>query len=304
MIPNGMTFTRGERLTASKMNQLANLASGQYSRTKPRPGGSMGFSGDLSWGNNRIVCEQPANKPRFKPFDIYSCYDVSGYLTSYVVQRPFWYDGATEMSLSDDVLITRTDEQTGEANKDEVADISCIYLCHCSAVNGEGESVDLDMSAEWVVMDNITKDNDFPKQSEEDPDVSISVVGEWKLFEVNTGLITHDIRDAFVQVGGRSEPTSSEVLLDLSSLNWFQQEVSVEMPSGEISVVLSGELSAQVWNYNTLSADDIVNLELRHYTEEMSEDEISTCIDKYRLLARPEDGGTLKYVSLSALSAI
>lgn len=308
MIPTGMTFTRGERLTAQKMNQLATMASGQYSRTVPRPGGNIGYSGDLSWGNTGIVCQQPPNRPRFKPFDIQSCYDVSGYLTSYVVQRPFWYDGATEIALSDDVLITRTDEQTGETNKEEVAQISCIYLCHCSAYGGNEEDEEppsLSLDEEWTVIDNITKDNDFPKQSEEDPEVSISVVGEWKLFEVEKGLITHDIRDAFVQVGGgRSEPTSSEVLLDLSSLNWFQQEVSVEMPSGEISVVLSGELSAQVWNYNTLSADDIVNLELRHYTEEMSENEISTCIDKYRLLARPEDGGTLKYVSLSVLSAI
>jgi hypothetical protein len=233
----------------------------------------MGFSGDLSWGNTGIVCQQPPNKPRFKPFDIQSCYDVSGYLTSYVVQRPFWYDGATEIALSDDVLITRTDDQ-GQPNKEEISAISCIYLCHCSAANGEGEPVDLDLSAEWVVMDDITKDNDFPKESEEDPDVSISVVGEWKLFEVTAGLITHDIRDAFVQVGGgkSEEPTSAEVPLDLSSLNWFQQEVSVETTSGETSVVLSGDLSAQVWNYNTLSADDMVNLELRHYTEEMSED--------------------------------
>lgn len=131
------------------------------------------------------------------------------------------------------------------------------------------------------MIDNITKDKDFPKESEDDPEVSISVVGEWKLFEVSTGLITHDIRDAFVQVGGeeKSEPTSSEVLLDLSSLNWFQQEVSVEVSvevsgetSVETSVGLSGDLSAQVWNYHTLSADDIVNMELRHYNEEMSEE--------------------------------
>lgn len=302
MIPNGMTFTRGERLTASKMNQLANLAQGQYSRTKPRPGGSMGFSGDLNWGNNGIVCEQPANKPRFKPFDIYSCYDVSGYLTSYVVQRPLWYDGETELTL-DDVLITRTDSQDPNVtDKAAVAEIQNIYLCHCSAVNGEGEAVDLDMSAEWVVMDDITKDEDYPKASEDDPDVNISVVAYWKLYDVNKGLIKNDVRDAFVQVGGKGAETSTSVILDLSSLNWFNSEISVEV-SGEVQV-LSTEMSAQVWNYNTLSANDLVNIELSHSTDEMDEEELSVCIDKYRFLARPEDGGTLKYISLSVLSAL
>lgn len=63
-------------------------------------------------------------------------------------------------------------------------------------------------------------------------------------------------------------------------------------------------MSAQVWNYNTLSANDLVNIELSHSTDEMDEEELSVCIDKYRFLARPEDGGTLKYISLSVLSAL
>lgn len=77
-----------------------------------------------------------------------------------------------------------------------------------------------------------------------------------------------------------------DVLLDLSSLDWTATSASA-MVDGEVSTWTLPP-SAQNYHYKDPQAEDLVDLEI-------------SSSDGYRLLARPEEGGTLKYVQLSGV---
>lgn len=77
-----------------------------------------------------------------------------------------------------------------------------------------------------------------------------------------------------------------DVLLDLSSLDWTQTSASA-MVDGEVSTWALPP-SAQNYHYIDPQEDDLVDLQI-------------SSSDDYRFLARPEGGGTLKYVQLSSV---
>ena len=215
---NQITFKKGERLSAQKMNALANLAANINSPTYARPDG-MGFHGDVKWSQNNLNMAAPGNKPRFKPFDICPQWDASGKLSAYVVMRPMWQvfeanNEAKVLELSDDVTLTHQ----GGMN-----DVSAIYLVQLSAEEDSGESESEDQEqqegeeeeeGDWKVLDNVGL-------QEEDR----TIQNKWLLYKVGgNGLVTLDVRDAFVNLqlsSDVSSGTSSDVHLDLSSLDWL-----------------------------------------------------------------------------------
>ena len=107
----------------------------------------------------------------------------------------------------------------------------------------------------------------------------------WRLLP--NGVVAEDLRWAVI--GGEdlsSEGDTGEVLLDLSSLNWTSE---------------SSEVSAQTWNYQNPQEEDLVDIKGIVSPEEPDPEEMSaiSCnVDKWRFLARPEDGGHLHYASL------
>lgn len=217
---NTMTFKKGERLSAQKMNALANLAANINSPTFARPDG-LGFHGQTQWQQNGIDVQDVPNKPRFKPFDICPQWDASGKLSAYVVMRPMWQvfedNEAKVLELSDDVQLTH------EGGMDSV---SAIYLVQLSAEEdssgeesqeseGEGESESEGQEeGDWKVLDNVGL-------QEEDR----TIQNKWLLYKVGgNGLVTLDVRDAFVNLqlsSDVSSDSSGEVILDLSSLDWL-----------------------------------------------------------------------------------
>lgn len=218
-VQNQITFKKGERLSAQKMNALANLAANLNSPTFARPDG-MGFHGETKWQQNGIDVQDVPNKPRFKPFDICPQWDASGKLSAYVVMRPMWQvfedNEAKVLELSDDVQLTH------EGGMDSV---SAIYLVQLSAEEdsgseggegeGEGEESEDDSSTseegDWKVLDNVGL-------QEEDR----TIQNKWLLYKVGgNGLVTLDVRDAFVNLQLSSDVSSdASVELDLSSLNY------------------------------------------------------------------------------------
>ena len=134
-----MTFTRGERLTAVKMNQLAQLAANAANPTMNRNNG-MGFRGDANWTYDPIDVQTPDNKPRNKPFDICPVWDDDGNLSGYVVRRPIWHEGATMRRLSADVTISHSNMET----------VQHIYLCELSTNSPSQLSAD---DLRWKVLD-------------------------------------------------------------------------------------------------------------------------------------------------------
>lgn len=126
-VQNQITFKKGERLSAQKMNALANLAANLNSPTFSRPDG-MSFHGGTRWQQNRIDVVDVPNKPRFKPFDICPQWDEDGHLSSYVVMRPMWQvfedNEAKVLELSSDVTLT---------HEGGMEDVSAIYLVQLSA---------------------------------------------------------------------------------------------------------------------------------------------------------------------------
>lgn len=216
-----MSFRRGERLSADKMNRLAGMAMAALSPRSPvRPGGDMSFRGDARWSSTSPVVEQVGNKPRFKPFDICPQWDASGKLSAYVVMRPMWQvfedNEAKVLELSDDVQLTH------EGGMDSV---SAIYLVQLSAEEEsgseggqEGEGEDSSTSQEegdWKVLDNVGL-------QEEDR----TIQNKWLLYKVGgNGLVTLDVRDAFVNLQLSSDVSAdASVELDLSSLNYDDEE--------------------------------------------------------------------------------
>ena len=225
-VQNQITFKKGERLSAQKMNALANLAANLHSPTVARPDG-MGFHGETKWQQNGIDVQDVPNKPRFKPFDICPQWDASGKLSAYVVMRPMWQvfedNEAKVLELSDDVTLQH------EGGMDSV---SAIYLVQLSAEEdssgeesqesegeGEGEESEDDSSTseegDWKVLDNVGL-------QEEDR----TIQNKWLLYKVGgNGLVTLDVRDAFVNLQLSSDVSSdSSVELDLSSLNYDDEE--------------------------------------------------------------------------------
>ena len=219
-VQNQITFKKGERLSAQKMNALANLAANLNSPTFARPDG-MGFHGETKWQQKGVDVQDVPNKPRFKPFDICPQWDASGKLSAYVVMRPMWQvfedNKATVLELSDDVQLTH------EGGMDSV---SAIYLVQLSAEEdsgseggqegeGEGEESEDDSSTseegDWKVLDNVGL-------QEEDR----TIQNKWLLYKVGgNGLVTLDVRDAFVNLQLSSDVSSdASVELDLSSLNY------------------------------------------------------------------------------------
>ena len=216
-VQNQITFKKGERLSAQKMNALANLAANLNSPTFARPDG-MGFHGETKWQQNGIDVQDVPNKPRFKPFDICPQWDTSGKLSAYVVMRPMWQvfedNEAKVLELSDDVTLTH------EGGMDSV---SAIYLVQLSAEEdsqesegeGEGEESEDDSSTseegDWKVLDNVGL-------QEEDR----TIQNKWLLYKVGgNGLVTLDVRDAFVNLQLSSDVSAdASVELDLSSLNY------------------------------------------------------------------------------------
>ena len=88
-------------------------------------------------------------------------------------------------------------------------------------------------------------------------------------------------------------PSGNETL-DLSSLDYVSADNDED-----------GELSAQTWHYNNLNAGDKADVVDLAHDEGDTGSDLSTCADQYRFLARPEFGGTMKYVQLSGvLSAL
>ena len=222
-VQNQITFKKGERLSAQKMNALANLAANINSPTFARPDG-MGFHGETKWQQNGIDVQDVPNKPRFKPFDICPQWDASGKLSAYVVMRPMWQvfedNEAKVLELSDDVQLTH------EGGMDSV---SAIYLVQLSAAEDSGESEsegqeqqegeeeeegDSQGESDWKVLDNVGL-------QEEDR----TIQNKWLLYKVGgNGLVTLDVRDAFVNLqlsSDVSSDSSGEVILDLSSLDWL-----------------------------------------------------------------------------------
>lgn len=218
-VQNQITFKKGERLSAQKMNALANLAANLNSPTFARPDG-MGFHGETKWQHKGVDVQDVPNKPRFKPFDICPQWDASGKLSAYVVMRPMWQvfedNEAKVLELSDDVQLTH------EGGMDSV---SAIYLVQLSAEEdsgseggegeGEGEESEDDSSTseegDWKVLDNVGL-------QEEDR----TIQNKWLLYKVGgNGLVTLDVRDAFVNLQLSSDVSSdASVELDLSSLNY------------------------------------------------------------------------------------
>lgn len=80
--------------------------------------------------------------------------------------------------------------------------------------------------------------------------------------------------------------SGGDLRLDLSSLDWTQTSASA-MVDGEVSTWTLPP-SAQNYHYKDPQAEDLVDLEI-------------SSSDGYRFLARPEGGGTLKYVQLSGV---
>lgn len=225
-VQNQITFKKGERLSAQKMNALANLAANLNSPTFARPDG-MGFHGETKWQHKGVDVQDVPNKPRFKPFDICPQWDASGKLSAYVVMRPMWQvfedNEAKVLELSDDVQLTH------EGGMDSV---SAIYLVQLSAEEdssgeesqesegeGEGEESEDDSSTseegDWKVLDNVGL-------QEEDR----TIQNKWLLYKVGgNGLVTLDVRDAFVNLQLSSDVSSdASVELDLSSLNYDDEE--------------------------------------------------------------------------------
>lgn len=210
-----MSFRRGERLSADKMNRLAGMAMAALSPRSPvRPGGDMAFRGDARWSSSSPVVEQVGNKPRFKPFDICPQWDTSGRLSAYVVMRPMWQvfedNEAKVLELSGDVTLKH------EGGMDSV---SAIYLVQLSAEEASsesegGEGEESEEEGDWKVLDNVGL-------QEEDR----TIQNKWLLYKVGgNGLVTLDVRDAFVNLqlsSDVSSGTSSDVILDLSSLDWL-----------------------------------------------------------------------------------
>ena len=92
-------------------------------------------------------------------------------------------------------------------------------------------------------------------------------------------------------------PDSSHVPLDLSSLDYISTQTEGEEPTVETS--------AQTWHYNNLQEGDMADVVDMAHDEGDSGADLSSCADQYRFLARPEFGGTMKYVQLSGvLSAL
>lgn len=85
---------------------------------------------------------------------------------------------------------------------------------------------------------------------------------------------------------GSGSGSGGNVLLDLSSLDWVQTSASA-MVDGEVSTWTLPP-SAQNYHYIDPQAEDLADLEI-------------SSSDGYRFLARPEGGGTLKYVQLSGV---
>ena len=216
-----MSFRRGERLSADKMNRLAGMAMAALTPRSPvRPGGDMSFRGDARWSSTSPVVEQVGNKPRFKPFDICPQWDTSGKLSAYVVMRPMWQvfedNEAKVLELSSDVTLTHQ----GGMN-----DVSAIYLVQLSAEEdssgeesqeseGESES-EGEEEGDWKVLDNVGL-------QEEDR----TIQNKWLLYKVGgNGLVTLDVRDAFVNLQLSSDASAdASVELDLSSLNYDDEE--------------------------------------------------------------------------------
>ena len=214
-----MSFRRGERLSADKMNRLAGMAMAALTPRSPvRPGGDMSFRGDARWSSTSPVVEQVGNKPRFKPFDICPQWDTSGKLSAYVVMRPMWQvfedNEAKVLELSSDVTLTHQ----GGMN-----DVSAIYLVQLSAEEDSGESESEgqeqqegeEEEGDWKVLDNVGL-------QEEDR----TIQNKWLLYKVGgNGLVTLDVRDAFVNLQLSSDASAdASVELDLSSLNYDDEE--------------------------------------------------------------------------------
>lgn len=212
-VQNQITFKKGERLSAQKMNALANLAANLNSPTYARPDG-MGFHGDVKWSQNNPNMAAPGNKPRFKPFDICPQWDTSGKLSAYVVMRPMWQvfedNEAKVLELSSDVTLTHQ----GGMN-----DVSAIYLVQLSAEEDSGESESEgqeqqggeEEEGDWKVLDNVGL-------QEEDR----TIQNKWLLYRVGgNGLVTLDVRDAFVNLQLSSDASAdASVELDLSSIDY------------------------------------------------------------------------------------
>lgn len=229
-----MTFKRGERLTAQKMNALAQLASqcGRGSNSGSRPGQGVGWKGGTTWAETIHSVETPPDKGRNKPFEIVPRWDLSNHvLSAYEVKRNCFHDGSSWHELSDVVI-----------DHENVASSSWIYLAEISASTSQGIEIPLPESDKWVVIDNIMETMEYPKEIEGG---EADVKTKWRLYNVQNGIVKLDVRDAFVQTGGNMEITGGpgNVNLDLSSLDWLTAQ--------------DAESSAQVWHYNNVEQGDL-----------------------------------------------
>lgn len=260
-----MTFTVGERLTASKMNQLVGMIDRTSSPTFSRPNG-FGFKGETQWNCPEVNVQTPTNKPRFKPFDICPQWDGDGELSGYLVMRPMWHEYAALRQLSGDISIAHS----------QMDGVSSIYLCELSSMSNLSADND-----RWIVIDD-TQIGDFSS----DPIIK----NKWKLYDVDGGLIVNDYRDAFVQTGLSGSIGNP----DLSSINWMT--LSTEQGEEELSCF-------QIWNYAQPDAEKDIRYvkatwhDKSHDVPQPASVEISSeYSDDYLLMARPFNGGHVKYV--------
>lgn len=278
-------FHKGDRLKASDLNELIR------SNMSPRNAfvqNSNLYRGQLQLRDDNLRMVSTVGRGWDKPFDIYCGYDKESHeLSSYTLYNCKWHDGAEIRQINSD-----DGGFTAKIEGDDVADVSEINLCELSSIGSESEQQSygglLKQTSEGISQWKILSDLDI----EEYPKDGLSVVSKFRLYDVENGLVKLDWRDAFVQTGDLSaSPTNSEYHLDLSSLN-------------EVSAVVSGEtrLLIQNWNYKDPKDEDLSFVDILGLDQEAS-----ASLWDYQFLARPRDGGTLKYLSLSceisALSA-
>ncbi len=276
---SSLTFRRGERLSAQKMNALAQMAA-QIDRANSsqtnRPGTGLGWRGNATWSDSHIECQNPQNPGRNRPFEIYAAFkaqtsaSAANEISAYILKRNVWHDGDDFHRIQDTVI-----------SHDEIGDVSSIYLVELSSIGSGQPPVEIPMPEQdrWKVLSDWQIRNEYPSQY---GDGQSDVARKWLLYNVVSGLITLDVRDAFVQTGGNMDITGGpgNINLDLSSLDWLTAQ--------------DAEPSAQVWHYNNIEQEDLA-------TANFDKQATDSRVDSWRFLARPEDGGTLQYVQLSGI---
>ena len=276
---SSLTFRRGERLSAQKMNALAQMAA-QIDRANSsqtnRPGSGLGWRGDATWSDFQIECRNMPNTGRNKPFEIYATFKAqtssvaANEISAYILKRCMWHDGS-ELHTIQDTTISHQD----------IGDVSSIWLVQLSASSSGSVPVEIPMPEQdkWKVLSDWQIQNEYPQQYGEG---QADVAGKWLLYNVLSGLITLDVRDAFVQTFTADEVSgqSSQTILDLSSLDWL--------------TAIDSEPSAQAWHYSNPEAGDFADASFKN-------DATGNAVKNWRFYARPEAGGTTQYVSLSSI---